>query len=716
MSLLIMKRILFTLLISLLAIPTPAQVVNPVEWEYEVQREDNNTALLIFKADIDSEWHLYSQNFPEGGPIRTSFNFDESPHFKLVGETQESPEPESEVDELFGVQVKYFSDEATFTQRIELQTQNSFEINGNIEYQVCQDEKCVYFNPDFTFKVPGSEQASQQPEEQQVQESSESVETETVSEQAEAKPSDTTQTTGTGITDDIVEADDDSAKPDEKTVSQPAESQVSSQGLGSDRSLLGFFLLSLVFGLAGILTPCVFPMIPMTVSFFMQESKSRFSGVIKALIFGLSIIILYTSVGIIVSLTSAGADFTSVLGTHWIPNLIFFLLFLTFAASFFGLFEIVLPSGLANKADKQVDKGGFLASFFMALTLVIVSFSCTGPIVGALLVKAVGGNVVEPTVGMFGFALGFGLPFTMLAIFPGWLKNLPKSGGWMNAIKVVLAFIILAFAFKFLSNIDQNYHLGIISRDLYLSIWIAIFGLLGFYLLGKIKLPNDSDMKNISVFRLLLAIASFSFAIYLVPGLFGANLSSISGLLPPASAQKFDMTSVPSSTGSSADASETMCEDPKYADFLNLPYNIKGYFQYEQGMDCAENLNKPALIYFTGHSCSNCKKMQAEVWSDPAVKKRLNEDYVLIALYVDDRKELPQSEWMEAEYDGKVKKTLGRKNMAIAIDRFGVNTQPYYRVLTPEGKPVGESFDYTTKPQEFTEWLDQGLKKFKENK
>lgn len=707
-----MKRIIIGLLISLLAIPSVGQVINPVEWDYKVQKEGGN-AVLIFKAEIDEDWHLYSQNFPEGGPIRTSFNFNDSPHFTLAGETSERPEPESEFDETFGVQVKYFSGEATFKQKIKLQTQQSFEVTGNIEYQVCQEEKCVYFNPDFTFNVPASDQASQQEEEQPAQVTAEG---ESGSEEVAEASSDTAQTSGAGLSDEIVNADDESEGTEGTSEAGGTESQVSSsQDLAKDKSLLGFFLLSVVFGLAGILTPCVFPMIPMTVSFFMQESPNRFNGVIKALIFGLSVILLYTSVGIIVSLTSAGADFTTVLGTHWVPNMIFFVLFLTFAASFFGLFEIVLPSGLANKADKQVDKGGFLASFFMALTLVIVSFSCTGPIVGALLVKAVGGSVIEPTIGMFGFALGFGLPFTLLAIFPGWLKNLPKSGGWMNAVKVVLAFIILAFAFKFLSNVDQNYHLGILSRDLYLSIWIAIFGLLGLYLLGKIKLPNDSDLKNISVFRLLLAIASFSFAIYLVPGLFGANLSSISGLLPPPSAQKFDITSVSAAPASGGDASETMCEDPKYADFLHLPYNVKGYFKYEQGMECAKELNKPALVYFTGHSCSNCKKMQAEVWSDPAVQKRLNEEYVLIALYIDDRKKLPESDWMESDYDGEVKKTLGSKNRALEIDRFGVNTQPYYRVMTPEGNALGESFGYTTNAQEFIDWLDKGVKNFNES-
>ena len=704
-----MKRIIFGLLIILYTIPSMGQMVNPVDWSYEVQKGDGNTALLVFKADIDPDWHLYSQNFPEGGPIRTSFNFNESSDYKLVGETSESPEPVSEFDETFGVQVKYFSDQATFKQEIEIQSQQSFDITGNIEYQVCQEEKCVYFNPDFTFNVSGSAQASSQTD---TQAEPKTAESEAGSEQAAGASPDTTSMANEIISGNEDQASNDAEETGSSATSETTESQVSSESLSDDQSLVGFFLLSLVFGLAGILTPCVFPMIPMTVSFFMQESKTRLKSVIKALIFGLSVIVLYTSVGIIVSLTSAGAGFTTVLGTHWLPNLIFFLLFLTFAASFFGLFEIVLPSGLANKADKQVDKGGFLASFFMALTLVIVSFSCTGPIVGALLVKAVGGSVIEPTVGMFGFALGFGLPFTVLAIFPGWLKNLPKSGGWMNSVKVVLAFIILAFAFKFLSNIDQNYHLGILSRDLYLSIWIAIFALMGFYLLGKIKLPNDSNLKSISVPRLLLAIAAFSFSIYLVPGLFGANLSSISGLLPPPSAQKFDITSVSTSAGNTVDASATMCEDPKYADFLHLPHNVQGYFKYEQGLECAKELNKPVLIYFTGHSCSNCKKMQAEVWSDPAVQKRLNQEYVLIALYIDDRKKLPESDWIKSDFDGKVKKTLGAKNRAIEIDKFGINTQPYYRVLTPDGDPVGESFGYTTKPQEFITWLDQGLENY----
>jgi thiol:disulfide interchange protein DsbD len=467
--------------------------------------------------------------------------------------------------------------------------------------------------------------------------------------------------------------------------------------------------MALGLGLVGILTPCVYPMIPMTVTFFMQGQSNKIAGFIKALIFGVSIVLLYTLVGVIVSLTSAGADFANTISTHWLPNLIFFLLFLAFAASFFGLFEIVLPSGLANKADKQVDKGGFLASFFMALTTVIVSFSCTGPIVGGLLVKAASGGVIEPTIGMLGFGLGFGLPFTLLAIFPGWLKNMPKSGGWMNAVKVVLAFIILAFSFYFLSKIEVNYHLDILSRDVFLAIWIAIFMTLGLYLLGKFRLAHDSEITKVPVFRMLLAIASFSFAIYLVPGLFGANLTPLSSILPPKSEQNFEITATATAPEST---SETMCGEAKYSDFLHLPHNVKGYFDYEQGMKCAKELNKPAMVYFTGHSCSNCKQMQGKVWSKPEVQKILNEEYVVIALYIDDKKKLPESEWVKSEYDGKLKKTIGKINANFQITRFNSNTQPQYILLDPSGEKLTAPMGYELNPQKFIDFLNKGLKKF----
>ncbi|MFO8234918.1 MAG: protein-disulfide reductase DsbD family protein [Bacteroidales bacterium] len=684
-----MTRITLILFFTFFSVVGFSQPADPVTWNYTVEKIDNQTANLVFYADIDDNWHLYAQDFAEGGPLRTTFHFDESDKYELIDGTDESPEPEEVYDEIFEMDVKQFSEEATFTQKIKIKSEDDFEITGNVEYQVCQDDRCVYFNPDFAFEVEGGEEV-------------ESAEFDEDTETDKGKGSDEKEEKE-GDADKSVSAETEELKDDERTASDQEGNQ----------SLIGFFLFSVLLGFAGILTPCVFPMIPMTISFFMQSASARLQGIIKALIFGLSIIILYTSVGLIVSLTSASADFTGTLSTHWIPNLIFFLLFLVFASSFFGLFEIVLPSKLANRADSKVDKGGYLASFFMALTLVLVSFSCTGPIVGALLVKAAGGAVIEPTVGMFGFAVGFGLPFTVLAISPGWLKKLPKSGGWMNSVKVVLAFIILAFAFKFLSNIDQNYHLDLLSRDLYISIWIALFTLLGFYLLGKIKLPNDSDLKNISVIRLVFAIAAFSFAIYLVPGLFGANLNSISGLLPPKSAQQFEITA--SGGVNEISASETLCEEePKYSDILDLPYGIKGYFDYEQGMSCAEELDKPVLVYFTGHSCSNCKKMQSEVWSVSEVQRLMNKEYVVIALYVDDRTKLPESEWIESEYDGKVKKTIGKKNADIQLTRFNANTQPYYVILDSDGEQITDSKGYELDPQEFANYLKQGVEQYNE--
>jgi thiol:disulfide interchange protein DsbD len=672
-----MKRLIFLLFVITFSYPVFSQVVDPVDWNYSVNKKGDNTAVLVFKADIERNWHLYSQNFGEGGPVRTNFTFDDSEYYELVGETSENPEPEKVYDETFQMDVKYFSNQATFKQKIKILTDKSFTINGNVEYQVCQEDKCVYFNPDFKFQVKG-----------------EKGKVASDSEEAEQKETPTIEDSG----------DEVKITPSlEETTSQK------SRDSSEDKSLLGLFFMALGLGLVGILTPCVYPMIPMTVTFFMQGQSNKIAGFIKALIFGVSIVLLYTLVGVIVSLTSAGADFANTISTHWLPNLIFFLLFLAFAASFFGLFEIVLPSGLANKADKQVDKGGFLASFFMALTTVIVSFSCTGPIVGGLLVKAASGGVIEPTIGMLGFGLGFGLPFTLLAIFPGWLKNMPKSGGWMNAVKVVLAFIILAFSFYFLSKIEVNYHLDILSRDVFLAIWIAIFMTLGLYLLGKFRLAHDSEITKVPVFRMLLAIASFSFAIYLVPGLFGANLTPLSSILPPKSEQNFEITATATAPEST---SETMCGEAKYSDFLHLPHNVKGYFDYEQGMKCAKELNKPAMVYFTGHSCSNCKQMQGKVWSKPEVQKILNEEYVVIALYIDDKKKLPESEWVKSEYDGKLKKTIGKINANFQITRFNSNTQPQYILLDPSGEKLTAPMGYELNPQKFIDFLNKGLKKF----
>ena len=654
-----MKRItLLTSVILALAYSLSAQVVDPVKWKNSSKLLEGDTASITFEAKIDMNWHLYSQYFEEGGPVRTTFYFDESEKFELIGLPSESPEPEEVMDEVFNMKVKYFSHQATFEQKIRLLTEESFTITGSIEYQVCQDDKCVYFNPDFKVKIKGTD-----PEHKA----------------------------------------NEALTPQVNINEEPAKSDK-----GESKSIWGFFFLAFVLGLAAILTPCVFPMIPMTVSFFMQGQTSKINSLVKALIFGISIVILYTSVGLIVSLTSAGADFTTGLSTHWIPNTIFFILFLVFAASFFGMFEIVLPTGLANKADKQVDKGGFLASFFMAFTLVIVSFSCTGPIVGALLVKAAAGDVLEPLIGMFAFGLAFALPFTLLAIFPRMLKSMPKSGGWMNSVKVVLGFVILAFSLKFISNIDQTYHIGILSRDIYISIWIVLFVLMGMYLLGKIKFSHDSDVPFVSVPRLVLAIASFTFALYLLPGLFGANLNAVSALIPPKSAQQFDISASNKAinvSGTKESESTALCETPKYSDILHLPHGLEGYFDYEQGMACAKKLNKPVLLDFKGHACANCKEMENKVWSKPEVLKRLRNDYIIIALYVDDRTKLPEDEWVTSTYDGKVKKTIGKKYADFQITKYNINTQPYYVLVDTNGENLVEPMGYNLDVNNFIEFF-----------
>ena len=665
-----MKKIalIFSVLI-VLSVSSLAQIVDPVKWKTTSKNIGDGMAEITFDATIDMHWHLYSQYFGEGGPVRTTFYFDESDKFELIDSLTESPEPEEVFDDVFKINVKYFSDKAQFVQKIKVLSEETFVITGSIEYQVCQDDKCVYFNPDFKVKVSGVQQT-------------ESGTQEALSPQVDLE----------------------SSKVESETADKPAE---------DNKSMFGFFLLAFVLGLAAILTPCVFPMIPMTVSFFMQGQTSKLNSIIKALIFGISIVVLYTSVGLIVSLTSAGADFTTGLSSHWIPNIIFFALFIAFAASFFGMFEIVLPSGLANKADQQVDKGGFLASFFMAFTLVIVSFSCTGPIVGALLVKAAAGDVLEPLIGMFAFGLAFALPFTLLAIFPRMLKSMPKSGGWMNSVKVVLGFVILAFSLKFVSNIDQSYHLGIMSRDVFLAIWIVLFVLLGAYLLGKIKFSHDSDTPFVSVPRLILAIASFTFAMYLLPGLFGADLNAVSALIPPKTAQQFDLTKNQINVAGQGDnVPSTLCEQPKYADILHLPHGLDGYFDYEQGMACAKKLNKPVLLDFKGHACANCKEMENKVWSDPEVLKRLREDYVIIALYVDDRTKLPEDEWVTSSYDGKLKKTIGKKYADFQISRYNINSQPYYVLVDTEGENLVEPMGYDLNIDNFVEFLDNGKQAF----
>lgn len=665
-----MKRFsLFLSFLFLISYQLLAQIVEPVKWTFE-SKQEGQEAILIFKAVIDDGWHLYDTDLPEGGPVKTSVHFADSTLFELSGTITKEPLPTEVFDKTFNMKLGYFSKQATLTQKIKLKTTDKVEIKGFVEFMSCNDETCTPpAEAEFTFQF-NKEEAGQGA---------------TI---ASVSPSN-----GNG---------------------NPAQSG----------NLLIFLFFSFLAGLAAILTPCVFPMIPMTVSFFMNSGESKLKSRLYAAFYGFSIIAIYTIVGTLVAVLF-GPGAANWLSTHWLPNLIFFAVFMIFAFSFFGMFEIVLPSWLVNKSDKQVDKGGFVGSFFMALTLVLVSFSCTGPIVGAILVESAGGQILKPIVGMFGFSLAFALPFTLFALFPGWLSNLPKSGGWLNSVKVVLGFLELALGLKFLSVADQTYHWGILDREVYLALWIVIFVLLGFYLLGKLKFAHDSDVKHVSVPRLLMAIVSFSFVVYLIPGMFGAPLKAISGYLPPQSTHDFDLHQIirdevklaaPTIGAISGTPENKICEKPKFSEFLHLPHGLEGYFDYEQGMACARKLNKPVFIDFTGHGCVNCREMEANVWSDPRVLERLKNKFVVIALYVDDKSILPESEWITSTYDGKVKKTLGKKYADFQISKFGVNAQPYYVLLDGKGEKLVEPRAYDLNADSFVEFLDTALAEFDRRK
>ena len=641
-----------------------AQIYNPVTWDFSYEAKGGNEFELIFKATIEAQSHIYSMDIPPDGPIPTSFSFDTVPGFTLNGKPYEVTKPTELFDEAFELNIKTFSKEAEFRQKITANT-SDFEVKGIVSYMACDNTRC---SPpkDIEFKIRINDPASV-------------------------------------------------AKILESSLS-PAASNTNKGGL------LKFFLLSLLAGLAGVLTPCVFPMIPMTVAFFSRGTENKSKSIVKALVFGFSIILIYTSLGIIVSLTSAGAGFANTLSTHWIPNTIFFMLFVTFAASFIGAFEIILPAKWATNADSRVDRGGVLASFFMGLTTVLVAFSCTGPIIGVLLVEAATGEILRPTIGMFGFGLAFSLPFTLFALFPSIMSRLPKSGGWLNSIKVVLAFIMLAFSMKFLMTIDAIYSFGILSRNIYLAIWIVLFSLLGFYLLGKIKFKHDNDLPYIGPFRLLITIAVFSFVFYLIPGLVGAPLKGLSSLLPESELSELNVGEISpvGNTGLSPIVSgmnfSDLCSTPKYSETLHMPLGLTGYFDYKQGMACAKEKGKPVFLDFKGHACSNCKIMEARVWSDPRVLKRLKENFVIISLYADDRTKLPEDEWIISSVDGKQKKTLGKLNEDIEISKFNTNALPLYVITDYNGNALNPPMVTNLNVEKYIKWLDEGVAIFNQNK
>lgn len=691
----IRKFALFTFMLLLSGF-VEGKIHEPVKWSFKTNVSDGNIAELQFIATIDPGWHLYSQHLADGGPMATEFKFEQVSAIELIGPTSE-PKPEEVFDKMFQMKVHYFSTSATFIQKIKIVTDKPVTIKGVLTYQSCNDESCIPGDAEFSFVVPGiSGSAGNQSG------------TTINGDDSSAHLAEATGSLNSKVTE---QPGDDGPETQVKGMKKVRPIANNDDFTGKNKTLLWFFLQAFLWGLLAILTPCVFPMIPMTVSYFM---KSGSKGKFQALVYGISIVAIYVIFGVLISVLF-GADFGNWLSTHWIPNLLFFLIFVAFAASFFGYFEITMPHWLIDKSSKYEDQGGITGTIFMAFTLVLVSFSCTGPIVGTVVVQAVGGMILKPVIGMLGFSLAFAIPFTLFAFFPQWLNRLPKSGGWLNSVKVVIGFIELAFALKFLNVPDQTYHWGILDREVYLSFWIVLFTMLGFYLLGKIKFPHDSDYPVVRSFpRLLLIIFTFTFVLYLIPGLMGAPLKGISGWLPPTETQDFDINAIlrENSGGGTVVNTGNTTEAASYADRLKLPHGLQGYFDFDQALKVSKALKKPVFVDFTGHGCTNCREMENRVWSDPQVLKRLRENFVVVALYVDDKViEMPEEEWYTNNI-GKEVKLLGKKNTEIQTSKFGTNSQPYYVILDGDGNLLVSPKAYDLNVESFKQFLDAGFKAF----
>ena len=650
-------RILRNLILTLLCfVPMTvlAQTENAVKWSNTLTEKGDGIYTLQVKAQMEEGWHIYVTD-PAKAFNPTEIVFEPSEGIALEGKMRELSKAKYAKDEMLGMEIGEYEHEAVFEQ--DFKVEKNGEVKVAITYQACNLGSCLSPTTD-----------------------------------------EMTVTFGKGVT----------PQEEVKDVKDAA-------GAGSLWSLI---IEAILWGFAALLTPCVFPMVPMTVSFFMKNSGSAARGRMNASLYGLFIVALYTlPIAILIIITrvlggdAVTADIFNWLATHWVPNIIFFVVFMVFAASFFGAFEITLPSALVNKSDAQSDKGGLGGIFFMALTLVLVSFSCTGPIVGSVLIKSTSGEVWSPIITMLAFSTAFALPFTIFAFFPSMLKKLPKSGGWLNSVKVVLGFIEVALGFKFLSVADQVYHWNLLDREVYLAIWIVVFSLLGLYLLGKIKFAHDSEMEHLSVGRLALAIGVFTFVIYMIPGMWGAPLKALSGYLPPLSTQDFVVGKYAAPTATST-SNDTNLDNAKYSDFLHLPHGLKGFFDMKEAEAYAAKVGKPIFIDFTGHGCVNCREMEARVWSDATVQQILRDEYVIVALYTDDKMTLPESDWVTTD-SGKVLKSLGKVNANYALTRFGVNAQPYYVLQGKNGAILGEPRGYDLSVDGFVKFLRKGIEEYK---
>ena len=664
-----------------------AQKNKNISWTFSCQNLDDGNVKLIFNAIVDEGFKLYSPYNPEGASKPLEINLLSSKDFKTDGKIIEAQKPQEHYEEIFDVTEKFFTKNAKFFITIKPTVEQAFTVSGSISGQICStDYMCSSFDEDFSITINPKI--------------------------IKKKATDTITKTNNqqfNVDTSFVQIVDNQENNDEKNLENSSLSKVEPQNnvveTTSDQSLFYIFLMAALGGLMAIFTPCVFPMLPMTVSFFIKNKKK--SAKFNALIYGIFIILIYTipiTLLIIFSTLMGGQAFTAgifnALSTHWLPNILFFLVFMIFAMSFLGMFEITLPSSIVNKMDKKSSKDNFVGIFFMAFVLVLVSFSCTGPIVGTVLVEsASGGTAARPIVAMLGFSIAFALPFTFFAFFPHLLKKLPGYGGWLNTLKVVLGFVELALGMKFLSVADQTYHWHILDREPYIAIWIAISVVLGLYLLGKIKLPNDETIDFVKVPRLILAIFAFAFAAYLLPGLFGAPLKALAGYIPPITTQDF----VISQTSTVEKNNKNVCETPLYSDFLKLPHSLNGYFDFNQGLNCAKQQNKPMLLVFTGHGCVNCRKMEENVWSNPDVLNLMNEKFVITALYTDDRY-VPQG------FDV----SIGKKNTNFQIEKYNINAQPYYVILNPHNidNPIVSPIAYTPDVDVFANYLKTALDKF----
>ena len=666
-----MRNFLYTLITFLVLTNVNAQVLSPVKWTTKIEKVSETEFNLIANGTIQEGWHVFSQFTPDGGSLPMVLNFkDVKGNYELVGKAKESPYQKVYSD-VFEVDEYIFEDKVTVTQKVKITNPKTTKIKLNLEYQVCK-EACINDNKDLIFNIPAVSSA---------------VET-AVSQDTIAEADNQFSTVIDTVT------TENTIKQAEPKVTEPVK---------DEKSLWTIFFIAFVSGFAALLMPCIFPMIPMTVSFFTKQSKSKAEGIKNAIIYGLSIIAIYVILGSLIT-GIFGAEALNELSTSVAFNIIFFVLLVVFALSFLGAFEIMLPSSWATKIDSKADKGGFVGIIFMALALAVVSFSCTGPIVGTLLVESASKGGIAPIVGMLGFSLAIALPFMLFAMFPGWLNSLPKSGGWLNTVKVSLGFLELAFAFKFLSNADLVLQKHLLERELFIAIWIAIFGAWALYLFGKYMLPHDYEKADkIGVGRLIMAIVVTTFTFYMIPGLWGAPLKILSGLTPPIHYAE--------STNGFGSSNSNKSELPEHAHFG--PHGIVAFEDYDLGLAYAKKVNKPVLLDFTGDACANCRKMEDNVWSDPEVLKILKNDVVLISLYCDRKIDLPKDKQYVSKTTGKEVVTIGNKWTDFQITRYKSNSQPLYVILDTDGKDLSKPIAFTFDKQEYKKWLEDGIAAYK---